>query len=529
MAPFGDWNELIQEFLENIVHIENCTYLNETQKHVENVARSLSALACFVVALPMFILLIRHKMYKTLLQRLFLYLTAVVLIHLGIITMGFDLKDKLNCYYWIQEFFRSWSSATMFILIMTITLHLVRIVSLPMSGNNRTTKTGNHSNKKSAVVLFLVLALFFPLTYMWIPILGAIQTCGNCSLSIQSCGNCSLSLDVCYDYFPVFLYQIVSGAMLRAAMIIVIISILALLCILCKTSVHFKKIKSRPMRRKIKHTLVLMAFFLASLAGETLYFAITMVNKICYISYALLVVHEIAMPIFQLVLLFGLSVYLYPFKKMSSKNFFTKMNQCCKILIAFFHAQNRRLKTPNKVAPSNLKHNTDRSTTHFNIEYTGAFTSITDQKVGARNYGNISNPDNLQDNVKNGASLHSACFAASKGNDDLAKSSKDNLASGQKFKINHEASASCNTELQFPGSVDRPIFDIPEISDAPSTCENSNPSQLSNSSFSVVVCIEQGESNRSALLETSELVESNTHFSIGYTGEFTTITDFGIN
>jgi len=47
-------------------------------------------------------------------------------------------------------------------------------------------------------------------------------------------------------------------------MTIVIISIPVLLGILCRTSTHFKQIKSQPMRRKIKQTLSLMVAIIFS-------------------------------------------------------------------------------------------------------------------------------------------------------------------------------------------------------------------------------------------------------------------------
>jgi len=133
---------------------------------IDNIAMCSLALICFLVALPVLIQLIRHKMCKSVLQRLFLYLTAVVLIHLGVLTVGFKLKDNFDCYYWIQDYFVFWSSVTLCILLIAIALYRIGLYPYQHLEIIKLRRLETSQLKIVKNVVILIWAFFFPLAHL---------------------------------------------------------------------------------------------------------------------------------------------------------------------------------------------------------------------------------------------------------------------------------------------------------------------------------------------------------------------------
>ena len=296
--------------------LTNCTNLSLAQLRGKNLAMSLSAFICFLVTLVIFVLLVLYRMFKSLLQRLFLYLTAVILMHLGFISLDIQLQFNLKnggllCK--IQGFLRSWTVTATYILIIIITLHLIQIVSQKILWTGTKILSTCTISKKSTDAVILGLALLLPLTYLWVPFYHDTYGIYATSCWIQNKDeNCSKSTGSSD--------QIVCTGILRASMIIVIVTILILLVIFCRTSTHFKQIQSRQMRRKIKQTLLLMVFFLSSFIVDASGLAMNIYSSVTrkdINNYTILVIYDIAMLLSQLIIPISLLVYLYSFKRQS--------------------------------------------------------------------------------------------------------------------------------------------------------------------------------------------------------------------
>ena len=267
-------------------------------------------------------------------------------------------------------------------------------------------------SKKSTDAVILGLALLLPLTYLWVPFYHDTYGIYATSCWIQNKDeNCSKSTGSSD--------QIVCTGILRASTIIVIVTILILLVIFCRTSAHFKQIQSRQMRRKIKQTLLLMVFFLSSFIVEASGLAMNIYSSVTrkdINNYTILVIYDIAMLLSQLIIPISLLVYLYSFKRQSLNKALKEWRECFRIDLLscrFKSAHNDSLlhnSDPNDDACSTApgpKNHSIPSCTYFDVEYTGEFTKITDTKNSVKAYGSISTKDSCVSLSKTSSSPNS--------------------------------------------------------------------------------------------------------------------------
>jgi len=518
--------------------LTNCTNLSIAQLRGKNLAISLSAFICFLATSIIFFLLVLYRTFKSLLQRLFLYLTAVILVHLGFISL--DIQLQFNLQYGgflckVQGFLRSWTVTITYILITIITIHLIQLVSQKMIWTKKTklrNTCNNFFKRKSADVVLLGLALLLPLTYLWIPFYHDTYGIYATSCWIQKIHqNCSKSIGS--------LDQIVCTGILRASMIIVIVTIFVLLVIFCRTSARFKQIQSQQMRRKIKQTLLLMVFFLASFIVEASGLAMYIYSSVTgkdISSYTLWVVYDIAMPMSQLVIPVGLLVYLYSFKKQSFKKALKEWRECCKIDLWSCRSNNKGTRdncllnntdknddsyTTN--TPSDTRNPSLPSGTYFEVEYTGEFTNITDAKNLVKEYGSISTGKTQK------------LLTSSYPNDDVAVvngehniSTCEGSCSGiysdtAQAHVKRETRANTCEKLPTLASLDH--------SRRKHTTARRFARSFSTSTRRPLGSNKQDKKSKEVEMEKSSKMEmsgrtltcTSTHFSIEYTGEFTTI------
>ena len=512
--------------------LTNCTDLSLAQLRGKNLAISLSAFICFLVTLVIFVLLLLYRTFKSLLQRLFLYLTAVILVHLGFISLDIQLQfnfknGDLLCK--IQGFLRSWTATATYILITIITLHLIQIVSQKILWTKTKVVSTCTFSKKSADAVILGLALLLPLTYLWVPFYHDTYGIYATSCWIQKMDeNCSKSIGS--------LDQIVCTGILRASMIIVIVTIIVLLVIFCRTSARFKQIQSRQIRRKIKQTLLLMVFFLSSFiveaSGLAMYIYSSVTGKDIN-SYTMWVIYDIAMPLSQLIIPIGLLVYLYSFKKQSLNKALKEWKECCRIDLLSCRsdksAHNDSLlhnSDPNddacSTAPGSKNHSIP-SCTYFDVEYTGEFTKITDTKNSVKAYGSISTKDTCASLSKTSCSLNSDLVQDNCEHVFKCEGSGAGVYSDAAQMYTEQNSRENNREkINFAASPDHDIRKSIEVRDFVQSSSSLTRSQRS--------CCKQDQHLREIEMEESRIEISGevstctlTHFSIEYTGEFTTI------
>lgn len=89
--------------------LHNCTnFTNQQLKHI-NLARSLTGVLCMVVATLILVALIFYKAYKSVLQRLFLYITAATVIGEGAFSLAIEHQFfftilKTQCVHFMVSF-----------------------------------------------------------------------------------------------------------------------------------------------------------------------------------------------------------------------------------------------------------------------------------------------------------------------------------------------------------------------------------------------------------------------------------------
>ena len=376
----------------------NCSSLSLTQLRGKNLAISLSAFVCFLATLLILVILVLYRTYRTLLQRLFLYLTSVIAVHLVFVSM--DIQLLFDFQYgsqacMIQGFIRSWTATTSYLLVIIITSHLMHLVCHQLLKVKSSQDTCKISNKKFVDVIIVIFTLLLPLTYLWIPFYhntyGIYATSCWIEKVDRHCQKNIGSLD-----------QIICTSVLRATMIVVIIAIVALFVIFCWSS---SQIRNTQMRNVVKQTLYLMAFFLGSFVieatGLAMYIYSAVTDKSIN-SYTVWVIYDIAMPFSQLIIPIGLLIYLHSFKKQSLKRALTEWRLCCEASCSSStcfskHAGMEDLHRINRHEDCELgesektdsKHESQPSYTYFNIEHTGEFTKITDQNACATKYGSL--------------------------------------------------------------------------------------------------------------------------------------------
>ncbi len=153
--------------------LANCSSLSLAQLRGKNLAISLSAAVCFLLTLVILVLLVLYRSYKTLLQRLFLYLTIIILVHQAFIS--FDIQLQFDWKYGsfsckVQGFIRSWTATATYSIIVAVTAHLMHLVCRQLLWSKSHTKFSLWtSNKIGADAIIVLFCLLLPLVYLWIP------------------------------------------------------------------------------------------------------------------------------------------------------------------------------------------------------------------------------------------------------------------------------------------------------------------------------------------------------------------------
>ncbi len=507
----------------------NCTSLSLAQLSGRNLARSLSALVCFFLTLVILVLLVLYRSYKTLLQRLFLYLTIIILVHQAFISLDIQLQfdwkyGSVSCK--VQGFIRSWTATATYFIIVAVTAHLMHLVCRQLLWSKSSEKCNCWtSNKIRADIVIVLSCLLLPLTYLWIPFYH-----GTYGIHYTTCWIQKVNL-TCHKLKVGNLDEIICSTVMRAIMVSVSATILTLFLILCKSSVHYNKINSVRMRMKLKQTFFLMSFFLASFVVEGSGLGMYIYSAVSgkeVTSSGFWVAYDIAMPFSQLIIPIGLLVNLHSLKKESLKRALREWKQCCTNVLTKKRQRNDQVKMFKDIESREHIITLDNvqsppSSTHFDIEYTGAFTSITEQCTPTRNYG----------------SFRAIETATSKSEDKKLSScgleNTINFSTRGLYKKKHSqrntgiCAVKCSKELRHPKYLEEYEPNITENNSddiqESIAMQNCNTCSDVNKQSSKPQDIKFAKSLTTVEPNGCVSPPSTTYFSIEYTGEFTSIVD----
>ena len=378
--------------------LTNCTNLTIEQLKLKNLAISISAMVCFLLTAAILFLLIFYRAYKTVLQRFFHYLTVVTLLHLLFISMDIQLQSNWShgpelC-KWLG-FIRQWTATMTYFFVFVITVYLIGKVYRELK-NTSTTISFNFQHKRFRHFLWegiiITVVVLLPLTFLWIPFYHDTYGIYSTSCWIQKVDiHCNKSIGS--------IEQIAMVSVLRIIMIVVIVSFLILSVLFCRFACYYRDTRVAHLRT-IRQTFMLMCLFVISSLIEftgLIVYAYSAISGREIDSYVFWVVYDIAMPFSQLVIPSGFWVYLYSFRwksiKRASGEWRTVCRLCCTICsecstcchsssVSLSDSQREalQLSTDEPTAPISTRVS-PCSQTYFSIEYTGDFTTITDNSV----------------------------------------------------------------------------------------------------------------------------------------------------
>lgn len=290
----------------------NCTHFTEEQLKLVNLTRGITSILCTAFATIIFLFLLCHKSYSTLLQRLFLYLLADTII-VEIINM-FSLEHQIQ--YSKQEqvcewlaFLTHWTTSTMLFAAFGIILYLFCLVTVQIRGNCHLLVQLKQRRCFQCIVegAFAILPFLLAFSLAWVP-----YTDGDYGIAGPWCwirtldDNCEpLGLKNQMIYFG--MYELVG--------VIGIITSTVFAVVYCRLSTAFSE-----AQRLLRQTLILMLFQLVYIL-TILYQMIMRLytgSKGQHDIYALWIIYAVISPSRQLIFPLGCLICFYPVKSMLS-------------------------------------------------------------------------------------------------------------------------------------------------------------------------------------------------------------------
>ena len=313
--------------------LENCTTFTTIQLNNINLARSLSGILCMVIAILILVVLLFYKAYKSILQRLFLCITAATVIE----EIAFSLAVEHQFYYPSQQklcpfygFFLEWTLSITNYLILCKIFYLVYLVCAHCQGGalpgGKLLKRNYQWLFECACVLF---AICFPLTYLWIPFKHRTYTLagGWCWISTidHNCKNVGLNDEIIFGY-----------GVFEAVGIISIILTALFAVLYCRLACIHEVVRHQHLIT-LRQTLFLLGFLVTSIAILSVGFAVRIYTGLVKVEeeYTLWILLAIAPPVYQIIYPIGFLVYLYTLKKFSEeamKKAFNEWKQTCSFI-----------------------------------------------------------------------------------------------------------------------------------------------------------------------------------------------------
>lgn len=294
--------------------LHNCTNFTTHQLKNINLARSLSGILCMTIVALILVVLIFYKAFKSTLQRLFLYITASTVIEEAAFSLAaehqfyYSSQNELCAYY---GFFLEWTVSVTNYLILCKIFYLFYLVCAHCQGNG-----GNPHGRKYQWLLevfCLLLAICFPLTYLWIPFVHGTYTLagGWCWIRTidQTCNDVGLNDEIIFGY----------GVFETVGIITILLTILFAV-LYCRLAYTHKIVRHQHLIT-LRQTLFLLGFLITSVIVLSCGFAVRIYTGLVKAEeeYALWIMLAIAPPIYQIIYPLGFLVYLYTLKKFNEK------------------------------------------------------------------------------------------------------------------------------------------------------------------------------------------------------------------
>ncbi len=364
--------------MEDLPEIINCTNLTREQYMRLATVRTVSAGACFSVTLVIFAAVVFIRAFGTLLQRLFVCLTAITAWHQAMLIACIrPYVSTTAAMCTIFGFLNHWSGNL--VVIFTFVVIVILLCKVCQEDVGRLSDCCQVSGRCKKILEFpLVLGLFgIPLLFVWIPFLhtnygpvGGVPWCWIVTVK----KDCSRNAEGFWEVMG--LYYTPLGILV----LLMILSTCVVICVFIKRAYSYR-LTRRSHRRKAWETVLLLAILLlfCVLAGieaaSNLYTSFTKKKQ----SFTLYVVHAAITPVSKLLIPLGFLVYLYSLKKFKREAVVVAIGKWRQNLGISCHCS--RFSTVHVDAS---QHATARSTyaiisrsdTHFSPPHTGGFTTV---------------------------------------------------------------------------------------------------------------------------------------------------------
>ena len=350
----------------------NCTELNVTQLKNINMTRSTTAFACLIIVTVILLQICLFKAYKTVFQRMFLYLIVSAWILEAQISAciehQFDYKGQHDLCK-VYGFLLQWSVVSTSTFSIGIIIHLLYLVFSQIKGKSPTSRS-QKLIYKTLELFYIVAVCIVPVTYLWIPFIHdnyglAGSFCWMRALD-KYCTNVGLEDQVIFG----FGFSIISG-------IVGVFAIIALLVLYCRIAQHdFPEAKKLFLR-----TLILVIFLFAFILAMTLAFVIRLYTAINgrYQTYSVWIMHGVATPICHIIFPVGYLICFYSwnwFRWTTLKRAAMKNWKCCFACCKKTRPYEGPDSTVDVCTHPESSRVSDLSNTYFNLQYTNEFTQI---------------------------------------------------------------------------------------------------------------------------------------------------------
>ena len=353
----------------------NCTNFTEDDFNTFNISRGASGGVCTLVAVGVLLLLVCNKIYRSPLQRMFLYLTTTTILLEAFLT----LQIERQFHYPGQEQFCSAlgflvqiSGGVSYIFTLGITVLSMYTVYKKLRGHDLFQKVAKSKQLRITMeTLFVLGAIIIPLTYQWVPFIQ-----GNYGLAGPFCWIRSIDENCIVVGGQVQLAFYITAEVLS---MISLIAAVVLAIVYCRIACKYKAVRNQ-QTKLVRQTLLLMCFL------STHVFTLTAGLLARYITdvtghesnYGLWILNSAGIPVSLLVIPLGFLVYLNTInseilcgrcKRLQRQ--INCINTCCVKGNQNVEDGTEWLNTHPSSHPVYVP-----SYTHWSVPYTGQFTSV---------------------------------------------------------------------------------------------------------------------------------------------------------
>lgn len=366
---------------DRVPEVINCT--NLTRDHFLTLAlvRSVSAGVCMLVTVGILVAVVLIRAFSTLLQRLFVCLTAITIWYqamlIACIRPYVSFTTEICA---ITGFLNQWSGVTVLLFTFAVSVVLLCRVCQEDFGRRCGWQMSSRCKKLMEVFLFLCL-IFLPLLLAWIPFVHSNYDGGGepwCWIVTVN-KDCSRNDEGFWEVLGLWYTPLgILGP-------VIVLCVCVVIGVFCKRAYTYR-LTRRSHGRKAWETVVLLAFLMlfALLVGieaaSNLYSSFTRKKQ----GFTLYVVHAAATPVSKLLIPIGFLVYLYSLKKFRREAIKTSLRKwrqnfsvCCSC-----SSSQRATAGAERIDPSQRATVRSsyaiirRSDTHFTPPYTGGFTDV---------------------------------------------------------------------------------------------------------------------------------------------------------